>query len=143
MSYVVRVTHLLAYSLAFLCSNCSFLSLMAQSGTANNRSNGSDLRVLIESRIPDERAGLEDTCANLEKVARYCEENYYNHPVSYPSKRVACGFVVICVLCFKDKHAALEETKQYALQSLASVAYQIDALSKVRISVSFNFVCYH
>ncbi|KAF8357160.1 abi-1 [Pristionchus pacificus] len=82
---------------------------MAQSGTANNRSNGSDLRVLIESRIPDERAGLEDTCANLEKVARYCEENYYNHP---------------------DKHAALEETKQYALQSLASVAYQIDALSK-------------
>ncbi|GMS88602.1 hypothetical protein PENTCL1PPCAC_10777, partial [Pristionchus entomophagus] len=85
------------------------LSRMAQNGSNSHRSNGADLRVLIETRIPEERAGLEDTCANLEKVSRYCEENYYNQ---------------------QDKHAALEETKQYALQSLASVAYQIDALSK-------------
>lgn len=56
---------------------------MAQMGAPSNRNNVPDLRVLIETRIPEERAGLEDTCANLEKVARYCEDNYYNHPVSH------------------------------------------------------------
>ncbi|GMR41723.1 hypothetical protein PMAYCL1PPCAC_11918, partial [Pristionchus mayeri] len=84
-------------------------SLMAQSVSSSHRSNGASLRELIESRIPEERNGLEETCTNLEKVATYCENNYYNS---------------------QDKHAALESTKQFALQSLASVAYQIDALSK-------------
>ena len=36
----------------------------------------------------------------------------------------------------QDKSRALEQTKQYALQSLASVAYQIDTLAKVRASAN-------
>ncbi|GMT18812.1 hypothetical protein PFISCL1PPCAC_10109, partial [Pristionchus fissidentatus] len=77
--------------------------------TQNSAGGGADLRVLIETRIPQQRNTLEENYARLEEVAGYCEQNYYNHP---------------------DKRAALEETKQYALQALASVAYQIDGLAK-------------
>uniref|UniRef100_A0A671KHP0 Abl interactor 2-like n=1 Tax=Sinocyclocheilus anshuiensis TaxID=1608454 RepID=A0A671KHP0_9TELE len=46
--------------------------------------------------------------ANLERVAEYCESNYVQSP---------------------DKHRALEETKSYTTQSLASVAYLINTLA--------------
>lgn len=35
-----------------------------------------DLQELIERRIPDNRAQLETSHANLQQVAAYCEDNY-------------------------------------------------------------------
>ncbi|KAK6018520.1 SH3 domain protein [Ostertagia ostertagi] len=70
---------------------------------------GNDLRTLIESRIPEHRAHLETSHLNLENVAAYCEANYLNAV---------------------DRNASFEETKQFALQSLASVAYQINTLAR-------------
>ncbi|CAI4222248.1 unnamed protein product [Auanema sp. JU1783] len=68
-----------------------------------------DLRDLIETRVPSHRAQLETSYINLDNVAAFCEQNYMKQD---------------------DKSAALEETKQYALQSLASVAYQINTLAR-------------
>lgn len=70
---------------------------------------GNDLRTLIESRIPEHRAHLETSYFNLGNVAAYCEANY---------------------LKSLDRNASFEETKQFALQSLASVAYQINTLAR-------------
>lgn len=49
-----------------------------------------DLDTLITSEIPDGRNNLLDSFTNLEKVAEYCENNYFQ--------------------C-ENKRAALEETK--------------------------------
>ena len=49
-----------------------------------------DLNTLISSEIPDGRHNLLDSFTNLEKVAEYCENNYFQ--------------------C-ENKRAALEETK--------------------------------
>ena len=49
-----------------------------------------DLDTLITSEIPDGRQNLLDSFTNLEKVAEYCENNYFQ--------------------C-ENKIAALEETK--------------------------------
>ncbi|ETN74394.1 SH3 domain protein [Necator americanus] len=70
---------------------------------------GNDLRTLIESRIPEHRSHLETSHVNLENVAAYCEGNYLNA---------------------HDRNSAFDETKQFALQSLASVAYQINTLAR-------------
>lgn len=67
-----------------------------------------DLMTLIQHEIPDGRQNIHDSHTNLEKVAEYCEANYFQSD---------------------NKHAALEETKKYATQSLASVAYQINTLA--------------
>jgi len=67
-----------------------------------------ELLQLIEHDIPDSRRQLNDSYNNLEKVAAYCEGNY---------------------LQAGDKRHALEETKSYTTQSLASVAYQINTLA--------------
>ena len=66
------------------------------------------LQQLIDSEIPSSRQALKDSHRNLSELANYCETNY-----------VECH----------DKGAALEETKKYAIQSLASVAYQINTLA--------------
>ncbi|VDN01329.1 unnamed protein product [Thelazia callipaeda] len=66
------------------------------------------LRSLIENEIPDSRANLENSYANLERVAAYCEANYAQA---------------------QDKRAAFDETRRYAVQSLASVAYQVNTLA--------------
>lgn len=63
---------------------------------------------LIQHEIPEGRQNIHDSHTNLEKVAEYCEANYFQA---------------------ENKHAALEETKRYATQSLASVAYQINTLA--------------
>ncbi|TSK92877.1 Abl interactor 2 [Bagarius yarrelli] len=67
-----------------------------------------ELQMLLEEEIPAGRRALLDSFANLDRVAEYCESNYVQSP---------------------DKHRALEETKNYTTQSLASVAYLINTLA--------------
>ncbi|XP_065148922.2 abl interactor 2a isoform X12 [Paramisgurnus dabryanus] len=67
-----------------------------------------ELQMLLEEEIPAGRSALLDSFINLERVAEYCESNYVQAP---------------------DKHLALEETKSYTTQSLASVAYLINTLA--------------
>ncbi|XP_016315685.1 abl interactor 2-like [Sinocyclocheilus anshuiensis] len=67
-----------------------------------------ELQMLLEEEIPAGRGALLDSFTNLERVAEYCESNYVQSP---------------------DKYAALEETKNYTTQSLASVAYLINTLA--------------
>ena len=64
-----------------------------------------DLVTLMTIDMPEGRQNLIESMNNLEKVADYCEENYTQT---------------------QDKRMALEETKNYTTQSLASVAYQIN-----------------
>ncbi|XP_042911583.1 abl interactor 2 [Parasteatoda tepidariorum] len=68
----------------------------------------SDLLSLLETEIPEGRKSLQDSYVNLEKVAVYCESNYYLSP---------------------NKKSSLDETKNFTTQSLASVAYMINSLS--------------
>ncbi|XP_029112861.1 abl interactor 2a isoform X8 [Scleropages formosus] len=67
-----------------------------------------ELQMLLEEEIPAGRRALLDSFTNLERVAEYCENNYIQSA---------------------DKHRALEETKNYTTQSLASVAYLINTLA--------------
>ncbi|KAM3861834.1 abl interactor 2-like isoform 4-T4 [Diretmus argenteus] len=67
-----------------------------------------ELQMLLEEEIPAGRRALLDSFTNLERVAEYCESNYVQSP---------------------DKQRALEETKSYTTQSLASVAYLINTLA--------------
>ncbi|XP_071788841.1 abl interactor 2-like [Asterias amurensis] len=68
----------------------------------------SRLGELFDSEIPAGRKALQDSHANLLDVASYCDDNY---------------------LKAENKREALAETKNYATQSLASVAYQINTLA--------------
>ncbi|XP_067460656.1 abl interactor 2-like isoform X5 [Thunnus thynnus] len=67
-----------------------------------------ELQMLLEEEIPAGRRALLDSFTNLERVAEYCESNYVQTA---------------------DKEQALEETKSYTTQSLASVAYLINTLA--------------
>nr|XP_033802776.1 abl interactor 2 isoform X10 [Geotrypetes seraphini] len=67
-----------------------------------------ELQMLLEEEIPGGRRALLDSFTNLERVADYCENNYIQSV---------------------DKQRALEETKAYTTQSLASVAYLINTLA--------------
>ncbi|XP_028661970.1 abl interactor 2 isoform X13 [Erpetoichthys calabaricus] len=67
-----------------------------------------ELQMLLEEEIPAGRRALLDSYTNLERVADYCENNYIQSV---------------------DKQRALEETKAYTTQSLASVAYLINTLA--------------
>ncbi|XP_063159572.1 abl interactor 1 isoform X8 [Candoia aspera] len=67
-----------------------------------------ELQMLLEEEIPSGKRALVESYQNLTRVADYCENNYIQAP---------------------DKRKALEETKAYTTQSLASVAYQINALA--------------
>uniref|UniRef100_A0A915JHQ5 Uncharacterized protein n=1 Tax=Romanomermis culicivorax TaxID=13658 RepID=A0A915JHQ5_ROMCU len=73
-----------------------------------------ELAELIEHHIPEGRQSLENGYANLEHIAAYCEANYIQAT---------------------DKKAAFEETKRLTVQSLASVAYQINALASNVLSM--------
>uniref|UniRef100_A0A673KYR0 Uncharacterized protein n=1 Tax=Sinocyclocheilus rhinocerous TaxID=307959 RepID=A0A673KYR0_9TELE len=68
-----------------------------------------ELQMLLEEEIPASKRALVESYQNLTRVADYfvCLRNY-----------LPC-----------DKRKALEETKAYTTQSLASVAYQINALA--------------
>ncbi|CAM1299357.1 ABI2 (predicted) [Pycnogonum litorale] len=67
-----------------------------------------ELAFVIANDIPEGRRHLQESHVNLERVAEYCEANYFQSD---------------------GKKAALEETKNYTTQSLASVAYQINTLA--------------
>ncbi|KAL1006317.1 hypothetical protein UPYG_G00070730 [Umbra pygmaea] len=67
-----------------------------------------ELQMLLEEEIPAGKRALVESYQNLTRVADYCENNYVQS---------------------QDKRKALEETKAYTTQSLASVAYQINALA--------------
>uniref|UniRef100_UPI00398F4BC5 abl interactor 2b isoform X1 n=2 Tax=Pristiophorus japonicus TaxID=55135 RepID=UPI00398F4BC5 len=67
-----------------------------------------ELQMLLEEEIPAGRRALLDSYHNLDRVAEYCESNYIQAT---------------------DKQRALEETKAYTTQSLASVAYLINTLA--------------
>uniref|UniRef100_V9L1K4 Abl interactor 1 n=1 Tax=Callorhinchus milii TaxID=7868 RepID=V9L1K4_CALMI len=67
-----------------------------------------ELQMLLEEEIPAGKKALIESYQNLGRVADYCESNYVQA---------------------QDKRKALEETKAYTTQSLASVAYQINALA--------------
>uniref|UniRef100_A0A8C7HDA6 Abl-interactor 1a n=1 Tax=Oncorhynchus kisutch TaxID=8019 RepID=A0A8C7HDA6_ONCKI len=64
-----------------------------------------ELQMLLEEEIPAGKRALVESYQNLTQVADYCENNYV------------------------QVRKALEETKAYTTQSLASVAYQINALA--------------
>ncbi|GBP37979.1 Abl interactor 2 [Eumeta japonica] len=67
-----------------------------------------ELAALLQTEIPEGRNHLIDSHTNLERVAEYCEANYFQS---------------------ENKRLALESTKNYTTQSLASVAYQINTLA--------------
>ncbi|CAD6216210.1 GSCOCG00004429001-RA-CDS [Cotesia congregata] len=67
-----------------------------------------ELAALLRQDIPEGRSNLADSHTNLERVAEYCEANYFQA---------------------ENKRIALEETKNFTTQSLASVAYQINTLA--------------
>ncbi|XP_022687631.1 abl interactor 2-like [Varroa jacobsoni] len=67
-----------------------------------------ELQTLMCQEIPEGRQSIKDSHTNLEKVAEYCEANYFQA---------------------ENKTQALEESKKYTTQSLASVAYQINTLA--------------
>ena len=75
----------------------------------NNNINNNDIDPqAVINDIPECQQNLRDNHQNLERVAEYCETNYFGA---------------------HNKAAALEETKNYTTQSLASVAYQITSLA--------------
>ncbi|XP_009632846.1 abl interactor 1 isoform X8 [Egretta garzetta] len=67
-----------------------------------------ELQMLLEEEIPSGKRALLESYQNLTRVADYCDSFALQAP---------------------DKRKALEETKAYTTQSLASVAYQINALA--------------
>ena len=69
---------------------------------------GMEVSELLQQRIPEARKQLRDSHKNLHDLATYCERNYIDTGQSTQ---------------------ALEETKRYAAQSLASVAYQVNMLA--------------
>ncbi|XP_071444191.1 abl interactor 2 [Hetaerina americana] len=79
-----------------------------ESGVGSDADNMAELAALLTTDIPEGRSNLADSHSNLERVADYCEGNYFQS---------------------ENKRAALEETKNYTTQSLASVAYQINTLA--------------
>ncbi|XP_012251803.1 abl interactor 2 isoform X1 [Athalia rosae] len=83
-------------------------SYRVSSGVGSDSEVMAELAALLRHEIPDGRNNLADSHTNLERVAEYCEANYFQA---------------------ENKRIALEETKNYTTQSLASVAYQINTLA--------------
>ena len=67
-----------------------------------------DVDALVDRDIPEARRVLVESQTNLTNLADYVERNYLESP---------------------DKREALEQTKQFAIQSLASVAHQINVFA--------------
>jgi len=69
-----------------------------------------DLAYILKNELPSLKGNLADNISNLAKVADFCEDNYLN-------------------TSNHDKSRVYEETKNYAIQALASVAYQINTIA--------------
>ena len=82
----------------------------------------SAIRSLLEEEIPEGRQALRDGHENLAKVAAYCEQKYIETNNRYKSGADRGK-------ALEETRAVLEETKRFATQSLASVAYQINSLA--------------
>lgn len=66
------------------------------------------LESLINQHIPGARQALRNSNKSLDELATYCEKDYVTS---------------------SNPRQSMESTKQYAAQSLASVAYQINTLA--------------
>lgn len=77
---------------------------------------------LIEKEIPEGRKALRDGHENLANVAAYCEKKYLDTNERFKKNTDRNK-------CLEETRAVLKETKEYATQSLASVAYQINTLA--------------
>lgn len=79
------------------------------------------ITTIIEENIPSGKKALQDSHKNLAEIADYCERQYVSVNNTYKAndKKKA----------LEETRAVFTETKQYATQSLASVAYQIHALA--------------
>ncbi|XP_074623050.1 abl interactor 1-like [Acropora palmata] len=77
---------------------------------------------LIDKEIPEGRQALKDGHENLAKVAAYCEQKYLETNTRHKSGSNRAK-------ALEETREVLEETKRFATQSLASVAYQINALA--------------
>jgi hypothetical protein len=88
-----------------------------------------DLLSLVEREIPDGRQSLRDSTTNLEKVADYCEFIPHQMIELHPLIVRVTGSGEDNYFRSENKRMALEETKNYTTQSLASVAYQINTLA--------------
>lgn len=77
---------------------------------------------LIDKEIPEGRQALRDGHENLAKVAAYCEQKYLETNNRYKSGADRGK-------ALEETRAVFDETKQFATQSLASVAYQINTLA--------------
>lgn len=92
----------------YIITNLNLGSPSRESGVVSDCDVMAELAALLRSEIPEGRSSLTDNHINLQRVAEYCEANYFQSD---------------------NKRVALEETKNYTTQSLASVAYQINTLA--------------
>lgn len=92
----------------YIITNFNLGSPSRESGVVSDCDVMAELAALLRSEIPEGRSSLTDNHINLQRVAEYCEANYFQSD---------------------NKRVALEETKNYTTQSLASVAYQINTLA--------------
>ncbi|XP_046298240.1 abl interactor 1 isoform X25 [Marmota monax] len=92
-----------------------------------------ELQMLLEEEIPSGKRALIESYQNLTRVADYCENNYIQWCGLNPGPQCMVGKHTTtdspALQKATDKRKALEETKAYTTQSLASVAYQINALA--------------
>ncbi|CAI6371533.1 unnamed protein product [Macrosiphum euphorbiae] len=92
----------------FVDRQAGTLGSSRESGLGSDSDNMAELAQLLQADIPEGRKSLTDSHVNLVRVAEYCEVNYFQA---------------------ENKRLALEETKNYTTQSLASVACQINTLA--------------
>lgn len=79
------------------------------------------IAAIFQKNIPDGKKALQDSHKNLSEIADYCERQYLSANNTYKSNNKQKAL--------EETRIVFAETKQYATQSLASVAYQIHALA--------------